>query len=359
MSLATQDEPPPLPLRVHAVYITGTISAASGFDAGSLFCRWRVEHDLRSWRLVSGEPEGQTQAAEVVRNLPAQRAAATRRVACKGGARARVALRAGSRNAVAPKTVPAMRSVGGGGPGRGLLALFQVPPSRCIGSGLWPLWSKGFLPAANNRHSCRESSPLARPLAANFCFVLQDGEGIALWDHPIDLHLSATDVIGWPSLVLEVWRHESSTARNEQTGVALFRFPSVPGEHLREVGAWRPRGTAWEGFVAALGGPKPSLKSAEGAFTVNADRSDLTTVTAGTVIVECRIAVREMAGSGMVLQPMTGAEVKLVGDAIAGAYSAARKGGRYIDEEPDTAGAVGADEASSGPSAARGYAGSR
>ncbi|KAA0168332.1 hypothetical protein FNF27_04978 [Cafeteria roenbergensis] len=233
------------------VYITGTISAASGFDAGSLFCRWRVEHDLRSWRLVSGEPEGQTQAAEV------------------------------------------------------------------------------------------------------------DGEGIALWDHPIDLHLSATDVIGWPSLVLEVWRHESSTARNEQTGVALFRFPSVPGEHLREVGAWRPRGTAWEGFVAALGGPKPSLKSAEGAFTVNADRSDLTTVTAGTVIVECRIAVREMAGSGMVLQPMTGAEVKLVGDAIAGAYSAARKGGRYIDEEPDTAGAVGADEASSGPSAARGYAGSR
>ena len=29
------------------------------------------------------------------------------------------------------------------------------------------------------------------------------------------------------------------------------------------------------------------------------------------------------------------------------------------DEEPDTAGAVGADEASSGPSAARGYAGSR
>lgn len=186
----------------------------------------------------------------------------------------------------------------------------------------------------------------------------QDGEGIALWDHPIDLHLSATDVIGWPSLVLEVWRHEPSTARNEPTGMALFRFPSVPGEHLREVGAWRPRGTAWEGFVAALGGPKPSLKSAEGAFTVNADRSDLTTITAGTVIVECRVAVREMAGSGMVLQPMTGTEVKLVGDAIAGAYAAARKGERYIEEGAAAASAGGAADTSSSKTAARGPAGS-
>jgi len=140
------------------------------------------------------------------------------------------------------------------------------------------------------------------------------------------MHFSATDAAGWPSLALEVWRHEPWTGRNEQVGVALFRVPSAPGEHVREVGAWRPRGTAWESLVASVGGPVPSLRSTDTAFTVNADRSELTTVTAGTVVVECRVAVREMAGSGLVLRPMTAVENSLVAAVVSGGYAAARKG---------------------------------
>lgn len=150
----------------------------------------------------------------------------------------------------------------------------------------------------------------------------------------MDWQLAMTDVSGWPSLALEVWQYDIH-GRNELVGLCLCRLPSAPGEHVRECAAWRPSGTAWEAFVSSCGGPLPSLKRPAAAFTLNADRSELSTSTAGSIVVECRVTVKEMARSGVVLQPTTAVETSLMVAAVARAYRAARAGKVFAgDEEP-------------------------
>ena len=43
------------------VHIIGQVLGASGFAQDKLFCKYKVNYDHRSMRLVDGEPEDQTQ----------------------------------------------------------------------------------------------------------------------------------------------------------------------------------------------------------------------------------------------------------------------------------------------------------
>jgi hypothetical protein len=132
-----------------------------------------------------------------------------------------------------------------------------------------------------------------------------------LWEHPFDVQMAMADAAGWPSLAVEVWRHDVH-GRNEAIGYCLVRLPSMAGDHVREVGVWRPAGSSWQQLVASLGGPVPTLKERDSVFALNSDKSELTTVSVGTVVVECRVVVRGLAETGFVLGPMTQTEKALV-----------------------------------------------
>jgi hypothetical protein len=94
-------------------------------------------------------------------------------------------------------------------------------------------------------------------------------------------------------------------------------------------------------LVASCGGPLPSLKRPAAAFTINADRSELSTATAGSVIVECRVTVKEMARSGIILQPASAVETSLMLAAVADAYKTARAGRVFAaDDKPAAAAAA-------------------
>ena len=48
-------------VKMPQVHIVGQVLGASGFDEDKLFCKYKVNYDYRSMRLVDGEPEDQTQ----------------------------------------------------------------------------------------------------------------------------------------------------------------------------------------------------------------------------------------------------------------------------------------------------------
>lgn len=145
------------------------------------------------------------------------------------------------------------------------------------------------------------------------CVRVQGEWGVCRWDHPIDVHLAMSDARGWPRLALHIWRHDE-WGRNEVVGHALCPLPSSTGEHIREVAATRPSGSWWEQLVSQAGGPVPRYATGDletafaGSGDPSADRSSLSVVTAGTVVVQVRVLISQAAGTGLIFAPMTRAD---------------------------------------------------
>mmetsp|Transcript_25687 Transcript_25687/g.51306 ORF Transcript_25687/g.51306 Transcript_25687/m.51306 type:complete len:183 (-) Transcript_25687:90-638(-) len=86
------------------------------------------------------------------------------------------------------------------------------------------------------------------------------GEGVdGVWDHPLDVHLGVTSMVGWPRLRVEVWSRDAGGS-NTLCGYGFCNVPTSPGLHDIDIVTWVPTGGVHEQLCQFFLGIKPHLK---------------------------------------------------------------------------------------------------
>lgn len=117
-----------------------------------------------------------------------------------------------------------------------------------------------------------------------------DEDGMAIWNHPIDVTFSTLSLQGWPQLLVEVYEG-NEYQHNDHAGYGTIFIPCVPGLHKLEVVMFRPQGTKFEEFTAKfLGGHHRYLNS--NVILTTDSREGHKVVTTGIVHVELNVIVR-------------------------------------------------------------------
>ena len=49
------------------------------------------------------------------------------------------------------------------------------------------------------------------------------------WNHPIDVHFASASMLGWPRIILQVWKLDEY-GRTILSGYGFAHFPTSPGE---------------------------------------------------------------------------------------------------------------------------------
>ncbi|CBJ32291.1 conserved unknown protein [Ectocarpus siliculosus] len=119
------------------------------------------------------------------------------------------------------------------------------------------------------------------------------GEGSAVWNHPIDVHFGTDSLSGWPRVLVEVWSVDGCD-RSELAGYGMIFVPTSPGTYDLDCVTWRPQGTLGDQLSAALLGAPPNLVEVTTAAS-GADRFELRTETAGTVVFHLEVLVAGFA----------------------------------------------------------------
>lgn len=91
-----------------------------------------------------------------------------------------------------------------------------------------------------------------------------------------------------------------------------MRVPLSAGRHLREVAVWRPKGTMWEELAAWFRGGLPSLRDPDLPAVLNANRSELATVTVGSVLVDLSVLLQGFTGTGLHTAPISSLDASLL-----------------------------------------------
>jgi B9 domain-containing protein 2 len=118
-----------------------------------------------------------------------------------------------------------------------------------------------------------------------------------VWSHPLDLHLAAKALQGWPKITLEVWSQDAF-GRTELAGYGMVHVPSSPGTYRLEVPCWRPAGTLLEQFSQAFLGGSQKLRN-ENMISNPGDRFRLRTVSAGVVFLEIAVILKDFEAYGL------------------------------------------------------------
>ncbi|KAL3667269.1 hypothetical protein V7S43_007501 [Phytophthora oleae] len=115
---------------------------------------------------------------------------------------------------------------------------------------------------------------------------------VAVWSHPIDLHFATSAFQGWPKLLFQVWRADSSM-KLHVVGYGFVPVPFAAGQHKLWVSLWRPLGSAVEEIDAQILGRTPELKSDDVLFNAAwSERCRLRTVSTGKVLVHIGVLLR-------------------------------------------------------------------
>lgn len=95
--------------------------------------------------------------------------------------------------------------------------------------------------ASNNCISCRwriewgkSWSSLAGECRGQSQFSLRRGDGHAIWNHPIDLHLISASVQGWPRMIVQLWELDEY-GRAGLAGYGFCHLPINAGRYNRRV----------------------------------------------------------------------------------------------------------------------------
>ncbi|KAE9027461.1 hypothetical protein PR003_g12747 [Phytophthora rubi] len=115
---------------------------------------------------------------------------------------------------------------------------------------------------------------------------------VAVWAHPIDLHFATSAFQGWPKLMVQVWRADSSM-KLHVVGYGFVPVPFAAGQHKLWISLWRPLGTTKEELDVHLLGRTPELKSDDVLFNAAwSERCRLRTVSTGRVLVHIGVLLR-------------------------------------------------------------------
>lgn len=116
----------------------------------------------------------------------------------------------------------------------------------------------------------------------------------AVWNHPIDVHLTTSSLEGFPHLEVNVWNLDD----HGSASLVAYGFCSIPicsGTYDLSCKTWRPVGTTDEEITRAFINAGPQLKNGNAIFDRFADdRVRLTTVASGTVHIQLSVMLRNI-----------------------------------------------------------------
>jgi B9 domain-containing protein 2 len=115
----------------------------------------------------------------------------------------------------------------------------------------------------------------------------ENQEGLAIFEHPIDIQYACRSIVGWPKVAIEVWSVDEH-GRHTIAGYGILSIPCTPGQYMLTIPTWRPIGTAKEQSYSHYLGINPELAHKNVLFSGN-DRFGMRTYSTGTV--NCRIGV--------------------------------------------------------------------
>lgn len=122
----------------------------------------------------------------------------------------------------------------------------------------------------------------------------------AVWAHPIDVHMQAGSLRGWPRLLLEVWQLDDY-GRLDLCGYGVAQLPQTPGSHTLSIATWRPVGSPAEELSAFYLGGNLRLARTSYLYSRRAERGSLVTTGSGTVHVRVDIVARNFKTHGVEL----------------------------------------------------------
>ena len=122
-------------------------------------------------------------------------------------------------------------------------------------------------------------------------------EDAAYWSHPIDIHMIATGLQGWPKLDFEVWRQDFY-GRTFLASYGFTHIPSEPGFHRLECHTWKPVGNFRDQVYAMFEAGSLRLEDNDAVYD-GTNRYRLRTEASGKVIVELYVITRNFERFGV------------------------------------------------------------
>jgi B9 domain-containing protein 2 len=114
-----------------------------------------------------------------------------------------------------------------------------------------------------------------------YCIAQYDGS--LIWNHPLDLHLTAKTLNGWPRILLQLWKLDRY-GRATVAGYGYCDTPCTPGVHESDVECWMPCGSFFEEIHSYFMGNPRDLKDSNYVFKeALSSRCQLVTKSAGTI----------------------------------------------------------------------------
>lgn len=113
---------------------------------------------------------------------------------------------------------------------------------------------------------------------------------IAVFSHPIHVHLATRDVQGWPKILFRVYR-EGFFGQSELCGYGVTYIPSTPGVHELYCHVWKPVGTLLHQVLEFFLGGSPELVD-DDVILSGTNRQRIYTTTSGKLKLRLNIITR-------------------------------------------------------------------
>ncbi|KAH8333574.1 B9 domain-containing protein 2 [Drosophila kikkawai] len=115
---------------------------------------------------------------------------------------------------------------------------------------------------------------------------------------PLDIHLSAASVLGWPRLLVEVYA-VNVLNQSWPVGYGFVHVPTTPGSHRLEISTWKvaPNGW-WQSIREQFGGGGAALSKTDLLYS-GVERYKLHTLSSGKVIVDLNLIFRKFEDYGV------------------------------------------------------------
>jgi len=118
-----------------------------------------------------------------------------------------------------------------------------------------------------------------------------DVDEIFVWSHPVDLHLAAGDLSGWPKAIFVVWRLDSSN-KIDTFSYGVMDLPRTKGYHKLSCSTWSPMGDLNSGSLSFFLQTFPRLKQRDLLAQSLDKREVLNTTSSGNVLVELEVITK-------------------------------------------------------------------
>ncbi|XP_030377674.1 B9 domain-containing protein 2 [Scaptodrosophila lebanonensis] len=123
-------------------------------------------------------------------------------------------------------------------------------------------------------------------------------ETCADFSQPLDVHLSAAAVQGWPRLLVEVYA-VNVLEQSWPVGYGFVHVPTQPGSHRLEINTWKVAPAGWWNCIKErFGGGGAALSKTDLLYS-GVDRYKLQTRSSGKVIVDLNLVFRKFEEYGV------------------------------------------------------------